>query len=174
MPTTVTTVSTGARVTQRTTHHDLSLHGRAGAILILILLCFLTFLISFTTSGWKTRLSDSCGTHRGLWEQCQAISSSYGYHLTTQILMSLALVGVVVIVILVFLYLFATGISKYQVLLGLVITSFITFTLLLIAVIVFGVNVSYLGWSYGVACVSTILCLAAAIVAAMQLHNSLH
>lgn len=76
MPTTVTTVSTGARVTQRTTHHDLSLHGRAGAILILILLCFLTFLISFTTSGWKTRLSDSCGTHRGLWEQCQAISSS--------------------------------------------------------------------------------------------------
>jgi len=40
--------------------------------------------------------------------------------------MSLALVGVVVIVILVFLYLFATGISKYQVLLGLVITSFIT------------------------------------------------
>ena len=40
--------------------------------------------------------------------------------------MSLALLGLVIAVILIFLYLFAATVSKYQVLLGLVIDSFIT------------------------------------------------
>lgn len=89
--------------------------------------------------------------------------------MATQVLMCLALVGLVVAVILTFLYLFVTNISKYQVLLGLVIDSFITFALMLVGIIVYGVRFDDLYWSYGVAVISTILCLCAAIVAAIQL-----
>ena len=67
----VRTVTTGATVTTRTTTHDLSLHGRAGAILILILVCFVTFLIAFTTAGW----SKGFGLTVGLWQTCRSFTT---------------------------------------------------------------------------------------------------
>ncbi|XP_067930021.1 uncharacterized protein [Watersipora subatra] len=161
----VQTITTGTTRVTRTTHHDLSLGGRAGAVLIILLVCFATFLVAFTTSGWSGYRS----SRTGLWESCSAISSGPSYHTATQVLMCLALIGLAVAVILVFLYLFAHTVSKYQVLLGLVIDSFITFALMLVAVIVYGASASNVSWSFGVACIATILCMCAAIVAAIQL-----
>ena len=70
MPVTTTrTVTTTVPASTRVTHHDLSLHGRAGAILILILICLVTFIVAFSTAGWRQSRGGSY-SHHGLWESC--------------------------------------------------------------------------------------------------------
>ncbi|XP_067931253.1 uncharacterized protein [Watersipora subatra] len=145
------------------------LKGITLALFMLLIATLISCIIAFFTSGWVLESS----FRHGLWEQCWISLPTLGYFIATQVFMSLALTGIVTGIILMALYLFHHSVDKNRILFGLVIDTFVTFALMLIAIIVFGVKVgSYASWSYGIAVVSTVLCLASAILAVVKLARS--
>lgn len=149
----------------QTATHGVIERGKQGQVLLLLLICLGTFIIGFTTSGWQR----SGGHRNGLWESCAPIKSVPVYHVATQVLMCLSLIGLVFAIILALVYLLVHGLARHATSVALVAISVITTILMCIGLTVYGTQVrDAVHWSFGVTAVSNILCLIASVATIMQ------
>lgn len=178
--------------------HKIKLVGVAGIVLGLVILTDVFFVISFATSGWARTVTTIGGSpaeveswNVGLWEvcQCQRPAEQFPYlgeswFRATQTMVVFALLALIVASVFILMYFFFNKPSKTIMLYIITASLGAAVFFLLIAFSIFGAKMNSesmrasqmgegtLGWSYAVSVTSGFVCLAAGVVAVIQILRS--
>jgi hypothetical protein len=155
--------------------HEISLHGVAGAVFWCVMSAFVFYVLAFATVGWETTNYQWIG----LWMTCTSINHVYGsfdwFH-ATQAMITIGLIFLIAAVFCIILYMFVHSlmISKNILLIVFTAVSFAAVLFMLIGFIIFGAKHDRggLNWSYAFSVIGAILCLAAGILAVVQMKKS--
>lgn len=167
--------------------HTISFRGKAGIIFALLAGSLTLFVVGFSTVGWAINYNKSAtnftnGVEKeGLWETCLCIPShSYDGLYAVKALLSIGLIGLLIALLLITIYLCVHTVSKNSTIIALVCVCFISFTFVLIAIVIYGIEKSKHGrdmvwnlyWSFAVTVISSVFCFAAGVISIIQMRKS--
>lgn len=161
--------------------HTISFRGKAGIIFALLAGSLTLFVVAFSTVSWVK--SNEGGRQEGLWENCTCTKvSGDDSRYAVQALLCIGLIGLLIALLLITIYLCLHTVSKNSTIIALVCVCFISFTFMLIAFIIYGIQLANrmwkdneqlnLSWSYVVSVLSSVLCFAAGVVSIIQMRKS--
>ena len=158
--------------------HNITFCGLTGAIFVLLTASVVLYIEAFVTTSWTVVQGNETASteYEGLWQRCiYRAPIPRNEFVTSQILVSVGLFGVIASFILSTIYMTANRTSKNVTITSLAFVCFVTVVFIVIGVTMFGLNKatgSQLSWSYYVTVASAALALLAGILAIAQLRRS--